>query len=340
MKRGYMDWVQEILPEATLKARRAGLANIAKEQGLKAVIVYGDVYAADELSFFCNYAPYWCNAALIVAEDSDVTLVTGHNYRVNPWISGLTGLEDSKIIPGGLRVPAKLAEVLSNIFPDGGKIGIAGKYILSDTEIELAAKNITLVNVDSAVGNIMHKSDKSYNETQKKAYDILGNAVKTGIAARDLATSTRKEVCAEIEYAARKNSAMDVFIYTADKGCGFALPDSESSAKGTWNVYVAIQYLGVWVCYAFTVGADENGAWTKLDELADGIKPGAIPELKADGCKVTVRPNGAADMVSTMDTYDGDIYEGGIVSVAVLDDATGNYFERMYEVCANGAKAL
>lgn len=339
MKRGYMDWVRDILPEEALKARRDALAGIAREKGLKAVIVYGDVYAADELSWFCNYAPYWCNAALVVTGDSVVTLVTGHNYRVNPWISSLTGLPEAQIVPAGLRVPAKLAEQLADAFPEGGKIGTVGKYIMSDVKLELSAKNFETVPVDSAVAEETGKYDKSFHETEKKAYAILKEAIQTGISSRSGKAATKKEVCAEIEYAARKNSAMDVFIYTSDDGCSFQLPDNESSAAGTWNLYAVMQYLGVWVGCGLTLGADADGAWAKLDKLAKELKPGAIPELKADGCRVIVRPNGAADMVSSLGTS-GRLYEGGIVSIAVLENATGSYFERMYEVCADGAKAL
>lgn len=340
MKRGYVDWVRDILPEETLKARRDALAKLAREQGLKAAVVYGDVYAADELSWFCNYAPYWCNAALIVTQDSGATLVTGHNYRVNPWISSLTGLPEAQILPAGPRVPAKLAERLADAFPEGGTVGTVGKYILSDVKLELSAKNFATVPVDSAVEKEMCQYDKSFHETEKRAYAILREAVRTGISSCRGKAATKKEVCAEIEYAARKNSAMDVFLYTSGDGCSFHLPDSGSSAAGTWNLYVLLQYLGVWVGCGLAVGADADGAWAKLDRLARGLRPGAVPKLEADGCRVIVRPNGAADMVSSLGASGGRLQEGGIVSVAVLENATGTYFERMYEVCADGAKAL
>lgn len=340
MKRGYMDWVRDILPEATLKARRDVLAKLAREQGLKAVIVYGDVYAADELSWFCNYAPYWCNAVLLVTQDSGVTLVTGHNYRVNPWISSLTGLPEAQILPAGPRVPAKLAERLADAFPEGGTVGTVGKYILSDVKLELSAKNFETVPVDSAAAKETDRFDRSFREMEKRAYAILKEAVRTGISSCRGKAATKKEVCAEIEYAARRNSAMDVFLYTSDDGRSFRLPDSESSAAGAWNLYVVLQYLGVWVGCGLPVGAAADGAWAKLDRLARGLKPGTLPKLEADGCRVLVRPNGAADMVSSLGTFDGRLYEGGIVSVAMLEEGTGSYFERMYEVCADGAKAL
>lgn len=341
MKRGYMDWVQDILPEETLKSRRNILAKLAKERGLEAVVVYGDVYASDELSWFCNYAPYWCNSALIVTKDSEVTLVTGHNNRVNPWISSLTGLPEAQILPAGLRVPAKLAERLSVMFPEGGKIGTVGKYVMSDVKLELAAKNFETVSVDSVIAKEMSGYDRSFNKMEKKAYAILTEAVQAGVSfLGGKSAATKKEVCAEIEYAARKNSAMDVFLYTSDDGCSFRLPDNESSASGVWNLYVMVQYLGVWAACGLTVGADADAARAKLDKLAGALKPGAVPELKADGCRVLVRSNGAADMISSLGAFDGQLQEGGIVSVALLDNASGSYFERMYEVCADGAKAL
>ena len=79
MKRGYMDWNKELLPQSALDQRRQALRDEAKKADVKAVIVYGDVYSADELSYYVNYAPYWCNSASVITEDdvynlSDVVL--------------------------------------------------------------------------------------------------------------------------------------------------------------------------------------------------------------------------------------------------------------------------
>ena len=122
MKRGYMDWVKELLPETALEKRRADILSAALGNGFDAVIIYGDVYDADELSWWCNYAPYWCNSALILDRNGSKALVTGHNYRVNPWISELTGFAQEELIPAGPRVPVKVAEYMTGLRPDGGKI--------------------------------------------------------------------------------------------------------------------------------------------------------------------------------------------------------------------------
>lgn len=91
MKRGYMDWNKELLPAGVLENRRRVLMETAVKAGADAVVIYGDVYSADELSFYVNYAPYWCNSAAVITAD-EFYMVTGHNNRVNPWISTLLSL--------------------------------------------------------------------------------------------------------------------------------------------------------------------------------------------------------------------------------------------------------
>lgn len=340
MKRGYMDWVKDILPEETLKARRDALARLAGEQGLEAVIVYGDVYAADELSWYCNYAPYWCNGVLVVTKGGEVTLVTGHNNRVNPWISGLTGLQQRNILPAGAKVPEKLANLLRDYFPKGGKIGVIGKYVLAPIERAVMEKGLTLVSVDEVAAEEWRSFDVSFDAMTRKANLILKEAILEGVSASDLREASQKEVCAEIEYAARKNSAMDVYIYTSDEGNAFHLPDNILKANGRWNVYVMMQYLGIWVSYGLTIGVKGVDQWAKLDEICNGLKPGVVPSYEDDEVEVSVRYRGAADMLSSLEREDVPLKEGQIAAVGMLEKQTGCYFERMYEIVADGAKAL
>jgi hypothetical protein len=340
MKRGYMDWAVDLLPKERLMARREALVELAREQNLEGVIVYGDVYAADELSWYCNYAPYWSNAVLVVTRSGDVTLVTGHNNRVNPWISSLTGLPEKRILPAGPRIAEKLGTLLRDYYPKGGKVGSIGTYMIAPVKRALSEKNFTLVSVDEAAAKERERFDSSFYEMTKKAYIILKEAILTGISSCDLRIVSQKEVCAEVEYAARKNSAMDVSIYTSDEGNAFHLPDNQSKANGTWNLYVMMQYLGIWVSYGLTIGISGVDQWERLDQICSKLRPSSVPVLTKAGMEVSIRPRGGADMIASLDRDDVLLQEGGIVAVGMLEKERGFYFERMYEITASGGKAL
>ena len=338
MKRGYMDWVKELLPETALEKRRADILSAALGNGFDAVIIYGDVYDADELSWWCNYTPYWCNSALILDSSGGRALVTGHNYRVNPWISELTGFAQEELIPAGPRVHVKVAEYMTGLRPDGGKIATISKYFPESIKKALEDKGFTVETMDAAAEQQITCGDQSERALLKKAADILNSAIEAGMSVYAEKELNKKELCAEIEYAARKNGAMDIFIYTSDRDCKFRLALDGESADGAWNIYVIMQYLGVWVSRGLTVGAYDTSA--ELDALAAQIKPGKRPALKRNGFTVGIRPRTGADMVSSVCAESEAVEAGSIISVYMLDNSTGAYCEKNYCVEESGAAAL
>lgn len=338
MKRGYMDWVKELLPETALEKRRADILSAALGNGFDAVIIYGDVYDADELSWWCNYAPYWCNSALILDRNGSKALVTGHNYRVNPWISELTGFAQEELIPAGPRVPVKVAEYMTGLRPDGGKIATISKYFPESIKKALEHKGFTVASMDAAAEQQIVRGDRSERALLKKAADILNSAIESGMSVYAKKKLNKKELCAEIEYAARKNGAMDIFIYTSDRDCKFRLALDGESADGAWNIYVIMQYLGVWVSRGLTVGVPDTSA--ELDALAALIKPGKRLTLKKDGFTVGIRSRTGADMVSSICVGHEVAEAGNIISVYMLDNSTGTYCEKNYYIGERGAAAL
>ena len=333
MKRGYMDWNKELLPQSALESRRQALLEAAQKEDIQAVVVYGDVYSADELSFYVNYAPYWCNCVAVLTQD-DLYMVTGHNNRVNPWIHTLTGIEQEKLLASGFKVPERTAQSLKEHFPDGARIGIVGKYTMDTVANALKQQGFELVEMDAAITDNIRMKDASYKNTVLKATEILKNAFEIGH--EDYAKGgTSRTVTAEIEYGARKNGAMDIVMYVAYDSRAFGLPEVRDDAKGTWTVCALMQYLGVWVSMTETFGADLKNVKEMLEEAGKGLVPG---ELKLpDRVKVS---QVLSDSISDLNEKMHQATEGQILFMEAQDADTGVSLGGMYQVTEEGAVAL
>ena len=337
MKRGYMDWNKELLPAGVLENRRRVLMETAVKAGADAVVIYGDVYSADELSFYVNYAPYWCNSAAVITAD-EFYMVTGHNNRVNPWISTLTGLKEENLLAAGFKVPVKIAESLKDKFPLGGTIGIIGKYVMAEVIKELKNHGFHPVMLDSLVSGLLKNTDEAYKKTAAKAAAILKHAFIQGEAAYDRGGNS-KTVAAEIEYDARKNGAMDIVLYAAYDGQEFGLPVMKEDLGGHWTLYGLMQYLGVWVSLAQPCGINYKQAEALLDRAAGWLIPGAETAGNMEGYEISVK-RVTADAISNLNEEVKELCENQIVAVSAYCKSDGIYCEKMYCVTGKGAIAL
>lgn len=337
MKRGYMDWNKELLPQSALDQRRQTLREEAGKAGVRAVVVYGDVYSADELSYYVNYAPYWCNSAAVITAD-DVYMVTGHNNRVNPWINELTGIEQEKLFASGFKVPVRTAMSLKERFPDGGRIGIVGKYVMNDIAEALKEEGFEIVVMDDAEEELTRKRDESYKKTAAKAARILREAFKAGEA--DYAVGgTSKTVAAEIEYEARKNGAMDIAVYVSHDKNAYGLPVPSEDKGGKWNVYASMQYLGVWVSMEKTFGIDCTVVEAERNKAAEAFIPGTKAVYTCGAYKICAR-KAVSDAAGVLNKNACDVAEGQILSLTVYDMEKDICSSDMYYITEKGAILL
>lgn len=327
MKRGYMSWDRELLPEPILNQRRETLFRLLREKNLDALVVYGDVINADELVDCSNYGPYWCNCVAVLTPGGDYQLVTGHNARVNPWLMEMTGLPDEKIRPAGMKVPAKTAELLKELLP-GGTVGLMGKYTPATMGKALTDAGFSLCYLGENSDAILARRDQAYRDTVQKGHEIMEAALEAALL--DAQGMDIRQSCARVEYALRSAGAMDVVLYAGTGDGSFALPQDEK--PDCWNLYVNVQYLGVWLCFACPVGAAEAD-YPALDQQAAQLKPGAIPE----GCGV--HTSVLSDSISSLNQQGTGLGEGQIFSL-YQTSGQGAYTEKMYCMTAKGAIPL
>lgn len=99
MKRGWINWDQAEIPPSAFQARLNRVRKTLAERELPALVVYTDVWRANQARYFSNFMPYWNRSLLVIPQKDPPILICGLSPRVYPWIRSVTILED--IRPGG-----------------------------------------------------------------------------------------------------------------------------------------------------------------------------------------------------------------------------------------------
>lgn len=321
-----MCWDQTLLSAEALEGRRARLLSLMREEGLDALVVYGDVNNADELVDCSNYGPYWCNCAALLTAVGDYWLVTGHNARVNPWLHEMTGLPEEKIVPAGMKVADKTALQLKSLLP-GGTVGLIGKYTPAALARAITEAGFALRYLGEAADALLDERDEAQHRTVEQGHALMEQAI--GAALEGCAGESVKQCCAALEYAIRSAGAMDV-VLLADTGSGFMLPEETKAER--WNLYANVQYLGAWLSFAFPMGGGQD-LYDRLDERAAQLRPGPVP---AEGMLHT---RILSDSLSSLNREGEKLREGQFISLCARGEQ-GEYVQKMYRVTAQGALPL
>ena len=143
MKRGLVCWDKSELPTDELAARLATVHAVARKKSVDAVVVYSDVWRANDARYVSNYMPYWNRAFVVVPRDEKPILLCSLSPRVYPWIKTVTVHETIVASPSP---PATLFKLCAE---RGWKwIGICDLDGLpADLHAELIAGKVELVNI-------------------------------------------------------------------------------------------------------------------------------------------------------------------------------------------------
>ena len=118
MRRGWMDWVPEEVPESLLRSRVAEVAVACRERGFDALVLYASFTRPAQVPALVHFVPFWSQALLVVTADGRTLLTMATTGRTVQWIRS-TACVDEVIV--GPEVGAVAGKWL-----DGkGRIGIA-----------------------------------------------------------------------------------------------------------------------------------------------------------------------------------------------------------------------
>lgn len=342
MKRGYMDWKQDLLPEDALKLRQKEFISGFQEKNIDAAVIYADVASADEMQYLTNLGPYWSNASALFFKDGRVRLVTGLSARVNPWITKITGIDGSDITSAGPNLSTKIAEVLKEQLGDTGVIGLTGQYFPQKIVEALEKAGFKTVAYQKPRDEQLVLRDDAYLNTVKEGIDLMKKAITEVLENPEINNMTRKRVAAEIEYACRKAGAMDILILNGDENLIFNQPQELLANETPWTLYVLVQYLGEWIVLARNMNKQySKQAEAARDKAALKLTPGE-KQLKwdKDGYSFAICTKILSDHLSWQGPQSAVLVEKQIVSLMVKDKKRGIFLEDMYQVSAEGGQHL
>lgn len=342
MKRGYMDWKQELLPLEQLKKRQAEFVKNFDTLNIDAAVVYGSVGSADELQYLTNFGPYFFFVAAVIFKDGRLFFVSGLSGRVNPWISKLTGLDNSRIIAAGPKFNSKVAELLQEQLGSTGVVGLTGRYLPQELAAAVEGAGFKTVFYQDPIDEQLANRDEAYLKTIKEGIGLMLPAIEKVLKDSEIESFTRQRVATEVEYACRKAGAMDILILTGNEGLVFDQPHQILDNDKPWTLYVQVQYLGEWIVIARNMNKGYGqAARAALDKAAAKLVPGQHNlAWEEDGYSFTIHTRILSDHLSSQIPAAATLKEGQVISLSVADMSKGIYLQDMYQVGFNGGEIL
>lgn len=121
MRRGWMDWVPQEVPEELLRARLAQVAAACRVAGADALLLYASFTRPAYVSALTHFVPFWSQAMLAVAADGRTLLTMATTGRTVQWIRS-TACVDEVVV--GPEIGATVSEWLAG--RDARVLAVAG----------------------------------------------------------------------------------------------------------------------------------------------------------------------------------------------------------------------
>jgi len=222
MKRGLIAWDRAELPPTVFDSRLARVRAALAERNLPALLVYTDVWRANQGRFLTNFMPYWNRSLIVIPRDAPPVLLCALSPRVYPWIKSVTVFED-------IRPASKLMATLDQLCEERGWSGL-GVLDLPKLPVEIHSGLSGRAIVDVPSAGITDPDDAEFAMRRRAA---------------ELARRTLEHGAAEIgqfERQLRHLGAEDLVIRVRSRG------------SDAYSVSVALEFCGHWVKVARAYG--------------------------------------------------------------------------------------
>lgn len=282
LKRGCSTWDKQQMPQAEFESRLEAVRREMAQQGLDALVIYGDNYAFADLCYLTNYFPKVRGGIGVVPRQGPISLLLNIGSRDVPFAKSLTWVEDVRASNQVGRDGAALlkekgfAKAKVGLVDSGQGLPLPQLEEMKDAlpEVEWEASHSMLLSM---------RRKKSARELA--ALRAAGRALKEICEdARAFVKQGRKEyeIIADIDRVARNKGVEDIRIMAGEKR--LQPPSSKNSAGmgNHWAVYLAIQHERYWVeaGRTFILAGDLNllSAYQKaqevVDQMAAQLQPG------------------------------------------------------------------
>jgi Xaa-Pro aminopeptidase len=282
LKRGCSTWDKQQMPEEEYQGRLERVRQQMAQQGLDALVIYGDNYSYADLCYLTNYFPKVRGGLGIIPRSGPLSLLLNIGSRDVPFAKSLTWVED-------VRASGELgrdgAEAFKEKGLDRGRVGL----------------------VDSGKGFPLPQLEefkRSLSQVQWQPYDSMLQAMRLRKSARELVAlreagrvlseicdgarqfikSGRKEyeIVADIDRLARDKGVEDIRILAGAKRLQPPSFKITAEVENHWAIYLAIQHERYWAevgrSYILSNEPKLQSAYQKAQEIvaqmAAQLKPG------------------------------------------------------------------
>jgi hypothetical protein len=204
MKRGLSTLDTECTPVSLFQDRQERLRQVARDRGLDAVFVYGDVSGGGDIAFLTHTTLYWGHGILVIPAEGPTVLVMTLSPRTHDWFreTGVLG----EMISGPQLGP--LLRQLS-IDRDYAAVGIVEQSDFPASMLEAVSdgREVLLVDLGSPVRELRSRPDEAALADVRQTARLGARGLEAALAAAQSADMGR--VRADSEYAMRTGGAWD-----------------------------------------------------------------------------------------------------------------------------------
>jgi len=287
MKRGLISWDRAELPRAVFDSRLANARAAMASVGAPALLVYSDIWRANQGRFLTNFMPYWNRSLAVIPADGDPVLLCGLSPRVYPWIKSVTLFQE-------IRPAAKLVPTLLKLCEERGWKDLAVwdlPRVPHEVYGPLASAGLALTDVRLA--SVDDTALAMHRRAAELARRILADELHAG------AGLTGHQFAGRLERIFRRAGAEDLIILLSS-GATAPLPATATVLPESYSVSIAVEYRGHWArvtrahappaalrdletAFAQSCGQIENLSGPYPYEMGSGLLTAPCVEVTHDG---------------------------------------------------------
>jgi Xaa-Pro aminopeptidase len=288
LKRGCSTWDKQQMPEEEYQGRLEVVRQQMDQQGLDALVIYGDNYSFADLCYLTNYFPKVRGGIAVVPRTGAISLLLNIGSRDVPFAKTLTWIED---VRASNQVGADGAKLLKEKGFEKARLGLVdsgqGFPLPQWEEMKSALPQVTWQSLHSLLQPIRLRKTARELAAMGAAGRLLREICQD---AASVIKPGRKEyeIVADIDRLARNKGAEDIRILAGEKRLNPPSFKQAASIGSHWSVYFAVQHERYWAeagrTYFLANDMKVQGAYGKAKEIvaamAQQLKPnGAVAAI-------------------------------------------------------------
>lgn len=257
MRRGWMDWAPEEVPQELLHGRVSQVATACRQQDVDALVLYSSYTRPAQVSALTHFVPFWSQACLAVRTDGASMLTMATTGRTVQWIRSSSCVDEVIVGPNAGAVAGKwLSEAQSTRRIAVANLDDMPSSVLAGLRSQLP--DAQLVEASGWYEPLAARFDPP-PAVSRRAIEIaregLAQVVSSGVV----------QACATIgavEGRCRALGAEEVAVYIApdlERANTLYRLEGEASLGSRFAVQVTVAYKGCWLRCASTFIRDADG---------------------------------------------------------------------------------